>query len=189
MLKKIRSLVSNSNFIETYDNTLSQKECDIILSQFEASPQLTGVTSKGYRPHRKKCVELRPKFSEGDQVSNILYEALILPIEKYKKKHECVNHISHWKIDDDYNIKKYELEDDGYKGWHTEQGPGEFSKRVLVWMIYLNNAKSGTDFMNYPTISSKMGRCVLWPSSFTHVHRSHSNKGLKYIASGWMSFT
>ena len=57
-----------------------------------------------------------------------------------------------------------------------------------MWMFYLNNAQSGTDFMNFSTVKAKRGRCVIWPAFWTHYHRSTLNKGLKYITSGWMSF-
>ena len=55
-------------------------------------------------------------------------------------------------------------------------------------MFYLTDAKSGTEFMHYPTMSAKKGRCIIWPASFTHVHRSAPNKGVKYIISGWISY-
>ena len=37
MLKRIRSLVSNYNFIEIYDNVLTKHECEILINQFEKS--------------------------------------------------------------------------------------------------------------------------------------------------------
>ena len=45
MLRKILSLVSNYNpsFIEIYDNALTKKECEILISQFNKSPQCEGV--------------------------------------------------------------------------------------------------------------------------------------------------
>ena len=55
-------------------------------------------------------------------------------------------------------------------------------------MFYLNDAKSGTEFKHFSTVDAKMGRGIIWPATFTHMHRSESNKGLKYIVSGWMSF-
>ena len=39
-----------------------------------------------------------------------------------------------------------------------------------------------------PTVDARMGRCVIWPAAFTHLHRSElPNKGLKYIVTGWIS--
>ena len=86
------------------------------------------------------------------------------------------------------SFKRFDNEEDGFKKWHCEQGLGVTSTRILVWQFYLNNAKSGTEFLYYPTVKSKAGRCVIWPASITHYHRSQPNKGVKYIISGWWSF-
>ena len=92
-------------------------------------------------------------------------------------------------MDDVYNFQKYDGEDDGYKEWHCEHGADDYSsRRILAWMFYLNNAKSGTEFKRYPTVQGKRGRCVIWPSAWTHIHRGVANKGLKYIATGWVSY-
>ena len=63
--------------------------------------------------------------------------------------------------------------------------PGDLSGLALADN---NDAKSGTEFMHYPNMDAKAGRCVIWPSGFTHMHRSMPNKSLKYIVSGWISF-
>ena len=56
MLRKIRSLVSDSSFIQIYDNALSKKECDILINQFEKSDLVDwGYVAAGYRPESKKC--------------------------------------------------------------------------------------------------------------------------------------
>ena len=55
--------------------------------------------------------------------------------------------------------------------------------------VYLNNAQSGTDFMHFSNVRAKMGRCVIWPAFWTHLHKGViPNKGLKYIITGWASF-
>ena len=87
------------------------------------------------------------------------------------------------------------IRDSGYKAWHCEHAYAkeydslaEAPRRILAWMFYLNNAKSGTEFMQYPTVRARMGRCVIWPAGWTHVHRGViPNKGLKYIITGWVS--
>ena len=195
MLRKIRSLVSNSDYFGIYDNALSKKECEILINQFKKSPQQEGsVWSHSQsrsilRPDVKKAIELvGTKFSNGSIISCIIREQLIKSIEKYKKEYPQLVHSIKWKYDDDYNFQKYETEEDGFKAWHCEHNSGEGSTRILAWMFYLNDAKSGTEFRNYPTVRAKMGRCVIWPAFWTHVHRGVPNKGLKYIVTGWISF-
>lgn len=193
MLRKIRSLVSNSNYIENYDDALSKFECDLLISLYKKNEKISSGYvyfdgAKKLDPDIKKGEELKSmKFSNGDGISNIILPKLKSCIKKYKAKYKGLDLISNWRYDDVYTFKKFELADDGYKKWHTEHGPGDLSTRILVWMFYLNNAKSGTDFLHYPTIKAKKGRCIIWPASWTHIHKSSPNKGIKYIISGWIS--
>ena len=184
----------NNSFIEVYNNALSQKECDILISQFEKAEKSEGKLIRDGQfviDHScKKSIELyNCKFSDRSVISNIIKPSLLKCIHLYNSKYKCLSYVDDWKYVDDYNFKKFEYDDDGYKVWHTESGGSEVtSKRILVWTYYLNDAKSGTEFMNFPKMKSKRGRCVIWPAAPTHVHRSEKNKGLKYIISGWISY-
>ena len=186
-----------SSFIGIYDNVISQKDCDILISYFEKSEQAPGrcVVSDGSHeiiPAMKMSKELCGcDLSKVDPVSTIIKSPLKLCLERYKKKYsnslDSAN-LCKWLYDDRYTFKKYATEYDGFKQWHTEHVPGAL-QRIGVWMFYLNNAKSGTEFMYYPNVRAKMGRCVIWPSGWTHMHRSQlPNKGLKYFISGWFSY-
>jgi hypothetical protein len=195
MLKKIRSLVSNSDFFGIYDNALTKKECQILINQFEKSPKREGRSySDGdlvVNEDQKKCIEVGDSsFSNKSVISRIINARLRECIDDYKKEYPSMNKfIAQWVIDNGYNFQKYETEDDGFKAWHTEAGGAPTSNRVLAWMFYLNDAKCGTEFINYPTVNAKMGRCVIWPAAWTHIHRGVlPNKGLKYIVTGWASF-
>ena len=195
MLRKIRSLVSNSDYFGIYDDALSKKECEIVINQFEKSEQVPGGTYLHgviqEAPHIKKCLTLNDSnFGDGSIISNIICTQLAKCIERYNQEQPQISYLNLWSIYQGYSVQKYETEDDGYKDWHCESaGPGKTSNRVLAWMFYLNNAKSGTEFMNYPIVNAKMGRCVIWPAGWTHVHRGVTpNKGLKYIVTGWVSY-
>jgi len=197
MLRKIRSLVSNSDYFGIYDNALSKQECEILINQFEKSPQqpgkvyLSGDTSASPHHDHKKSTELiDTNFSDGSIISRIAQEQLFKCIEKYKKEQPQLTYTGRWKYVDAYNFQKYDGEDEGYKTWHCEHGPAiGCTQRVMAWMFYLNDAKSGTEFMNYPTIQAKRGRCAIWPAFWTHMHKGVTpNKGLKYIATGWVSY-
>mgnify|MGYP003120842194 CR=1 FL=1 len=194
MLKKIRSLISNSDFIEIYDNALSAQECDILIDLFKKSKKMPGLVVSGgkwkTKPEVKKGVEVEDlRFSNADPISQIIRPALFNAITGYVNKYpEFDNYLNEWTYSDNYTFKKFEEEDDGFKQWHCEHVPG-CTSRILVWMFYLNDAKSGTDFMRFPTVRAKRGRVILWPASWTHIHRSQlPNKGLKYIISGWVSY-
>ena len=194
----IRSLFHrNPDFIEIYDNALSKKECEILINQFEKSDKVVqGVTSSGYNFDYKKCLELYCNLNEDNVINNILKPKLFSHIKKYTKKQHfsdskgALNRIFHWKYSEYFQIQKYDGENDGYKDWHCEHGPhGENSRRILAWMFYLNDAKSGTEFAYFPTVNAKAGRCVIWPAFWTHLHKGViPNKGIKYIATGWYEY-
>ena len=183
----------NPTYIEIYDDVLTVTECKLLIDWFEASPHVEGkVITEGRSmvdPSRKKSKEVTSTFSGNRQISQIIYSPIGYALEEYKKTYPSMDeYLSFWNLDDEYTFKKYETEEDGFKRWHCEQCKGG-EGRMLVWMLYLNDAQSGTAFMNYPTVDAKMGRCLIWPASWTHIHRSElPNKGLKYIMSGWFSF-
>ena len=197
MLRKIRSLVSNSDHFGIYDNLLTDHECKRVIDQFEKSNHTPGKVYKwdgasgpqrGVHPELKSSEELSLSFKEGGPISNIIGPRICEAIHRYNAENPPLKEAASWTYEDKYNIQRYVTKDDGYKVWHCEHGPGIGSVRVMAWMFYLNNAKSGTEFMSYPTVRAKMGRCVVWPAAWTHVHRGAPNKGLKYIVTGWISF-
>jgi len=182
--------MSNPDFIGVYDDVLTSDQCDDLISFFESSPQQHGkVWQHGelkINNQVKKNIELKDSFlSKTPLVSDILCKC----IYDYKKEYLSLNTISRWSLIDAYTFQKLQYYDDGYKEWHCEHAPAKScAKRILAWMFYLNDAKSGTEFMHYPTVQAKRGRCIIWPASFTHLHKSVPNKGLKYIMSGWISY-
>jgi len=186
------------DYIEVYKNAFSKRECETIISYFERKPKNYGnITINGigrFDTSVKRCLQLEkpPTFSDNTLISNILYTNLCKCLEKYKQKYPELNFIYKWKIDNNYNIQKYSTPEDGYKSWHCEHGMDKeniTTQRVLAWMVYLNNAKSGTEFFRYPTINPGIGQCIIWPAFWTHTHRGVCpNQGIKYIATGWASF-
>ena len=182
----------NHDFIEVYDNVLSKRDCEILINQFEKSDDVSwATTSSGYEPEFKKGRQLLCKFSHDNKISNITRTGLNHCLNKYNEKYKSLHYCPRWSKHDGFMIQKYDGKDEGFKGWHCEHGPDEnSSQRVLAWMFYLNDAKSGTEFMNFPTVNARMGRCLVWPSGWTHVHKGViPNEGIKYVITGWISFT
>ena len=75
----IKSLFrKNPDFIEIYDDALSQKECEILVNQFEKSDeQFIGLTSDGYKPEEKKCMQLCVDLNDRSVISTIVKPNLI----------------------------------------------------------------------------------------------------------------
>jgi len=75
----------------------------------------------------------------------------------------------------------------GYHMFHAENIDWNVNDRVLAWMIYLNDVDAGeTEFLYQGIrVRPKTGRVVLWPASFTHLHRGNPPANVKYIITGW----
>ena len=184
------------SFVEIYDNALTKEECDILISEFEKSYKTRGSVLKGGNriidKEIKDSLELEDCFfSKANVVSSIISTRLDICLEKYKKKYsEDIPLLLYIKRYNGFTFKKFEGKDAGFKLWHCEHvrgDGGDGPKRVLVWSFYLNDAE-GTEFRYYPTVRAKRGRCAIFPASFNYMHRSAPNKGIKYIATGWVSY-
>ena len=178
------------NFIEIYDDALSVENCDKLIEYFNTNPRGEGVVADHVvDPDQKKSTELHDTlFSLHTLPFQWIFPTLKEYTDKYIETYIPLKHVKKWGLDEEFTLKKFEGEDEGYKVWHTEHSIN-YPNRILVWMFYLNDAHSGTEFFHHPNIESKKGRLVIWPAGWTHYHKGVTpNKGIKYIISGWYSF-
>lgn len=121
------------------------------------------------------------------QVNQAIGQAFEMYVQKYKGLVDSADPISSWTC-------KLQRTDPGggYHVWHCENGNFLYRDRVLTWMIYLNDIPpengGGTDFYHQEkTFHPKKGTIVLWPATYTHMHRGAFLTGneSKYIATGW----
>lgn len=97
---------------------------------------------------------------------------------------------------DKHSIFSYKLQKtkpaEGYHIWHHEHGNHYASKRIGVYILYLNDVEMGgeTEFLYQRTrVEAKTGRLVIFPAAFTHVHRGNPPlSGNKYIMTGWIEY-
>tara|TARA_B100001996_G_C18390084_1_gene488814 strand:- start:66 stop:644 length:579 start_codon:yes stop_codon:yes gene_type:complete len=186
------------NHIEVYDDALSKEGCDKIIEYFENSPNkedavVMGDSDTKVRPEFKKGKNISVRLSDCDKDMYDYLITYILPalsngLKQYKEKYPFLDHgLDEWSISDGFNIQKFDGKKEGYFCMHCESCTIENCNRMLVWMIYLNNAKCGTRFY-YPTrdVKAKKGRLVLWPAGWTHPHSGIlPNIGEKYMITGW----
>ena len=79
---------------------------------------------------------------------------------------------------------------EGYHAFHSENAAWLNRQRVLAWMIYLNDVEEGgeTEFLYQKLrIKPKKNTLLIWPGSFTHLHRGNPPMSTKYILTGWFS--
>ena len=178
------------NFIEVYDNVLSKEECELLIRHFEnvdpCRKQMNAVNKA-----KKIGTTLMCDWEDDlfDDFHNIIRDPLEAAVQRYKKKHTSIDKICPWNQERGYNVQRFD-DGGGYITLNCEQDGPMVSRRMLVWMIYLNDAKSGTEFPNQrKTTRAKTGRIVIWPAAWTHMHKGViPNKGVKYMATGWCEY-
>ena len=186
------------DFLEVYDYENSESNCEQICSYFDEVYNISDQSSKSsglsyFNKKRQKICDTKSfNFGEDWACNEIVYSFISDSISSYVKKYsflETLNKGAHWRLCPSYNIQRYVGEKEGFFTLHNENS-GTYTYRMLVWMVYLNNAKCGTKFpYQDKTVTPKTGRTVIWPAGWTHPHVGVTpNQGTKYIATGWFYF-
>ena len=175
---------------------LSQKDCDYLIDYFESHQELhfEGFVDGRVNPQKKIDTEISLDFRDKlFWIKDYLEKC----IEEYKKEYPHVNKLSFWSINPLFKLQKYKP-NEGYFVTHCEntgpdpEGLDNMDRRVLAWMIYLNDVREG-GYTEFPAQNKKFkprrGDILIWPAYFTHPHRGIvSKRQKKYIVTGWYVF-
>ena len=178
-------------------NFISENLCDDIINYFEFN-KVNAIPGEIYRAEDGSVVDKDVKESFDFPVSaNSLHYPisnyrveLQMCLDSYLKKYPFANELNCFSIKEQYNIQKYPI-NGGFKTWHFERPSAILSKRLLVFMTYLNDVEDGgTEFYHQKfTCPAKKGLTLIWPADWTHTHRGLvSQTKEKYIITGWYSF-
>ena len=178
----------SKDFILHKESVLSSEDCSSIITFFEDNSHL----------HRKgqRCedTEMFLETVGKSPINNLLARALSICIDQYQKDYPFVNKIKSWTIAPTFKLQRYNV-GEGYFTLHCENDggvDGYAEKRVLAWMVYLNDVTDGGE-TEFPTqekkFSPRAGDVLIWPAYWTHPHRGIvSESQVKYIATGWYAF-
>ena len=179
------------DFVEIYDDDKPQA-CASIVNYFESVYDEGSSRNSGLaffnRSRQKVCATKTLNFSDDVPINEEVYGFVQRALTQYTDKYNYLNTLnksSYWRLCPQYNIQRYN-EGEGFFSLHNEQS-GSYPYRLLAWMVYLNDAASGTEFPYQDMIVSPLaGRTVIWPAGWTHPHKGVTpNVGVKYIATGW----
>jgi len=182
----------HDSFIGVWDKLASQQQCERMCGMIDemlsntVNPFNTEVND-GEAPLLRvdECLyaeELNP------EVYRYFNHLLMQMIESYKKHYHTLSSISEFAST---HVKLQRTKPrGGYHKWHCEQVNVDTSRRVMAWMIYLNDMPEGeaeTEFLwQGVKLQPKAGRGCIWPAAWTHVHRGNTvYTQNKYIATGW----
>ena len=207
------------DFLEIYDYENFDSKCEQVCSYFDEIYDQEGQGALGRRNkslttplnlgggwktnknsglsyfnkrRQKICATKSFNFGEDWPCNELVYSFIHKSVSSYVEKYPYLtklNETSHWRLCPSYNIQRYIGEEEGFFNLHNENS-GSHPYRMLVWMVYLNDAKCGTEFpYQERTAIPKTGRTVIWPADWTHPHKGVTpNQGTKYIATGWFYF-
>ena len=178
--------------IEVY-NIFTPDACNTIINAFNIDDnRCQGTTGADVlKPDWKQSTDLGCNFTCDDTQ---LYNDIIRPglqdaLNMYVDKYHVLKTGAAFTVDDVYNIQHYK-DGEGYFALHIEYMPWpntNFMYRNLAWMINLNDAQCGTEFvLQNQILQAQQGNVSIWPAYWTHHHKGVCpNIGDKYIATGW----
>jgi hypothetical protein len=180
---------------------IDKNVCDQIIDMFKKTPDaLKHIGAYGSYNTVEKIIDKNIKDSTDLKIdsNNLNYpinayrENLQKCLDKYEEKFPEVKHqLQAFNVEETGYVIQFYKKNGGFKIWHSERSGIETSKRVLVFMTYLNNVSDGGTYFKYQNlkIPAKKGLTLIWPSDWTHTHKGQiSKKYEKYIATGWYSF-
>ena len=177
---------------------ISQKDCDFFINFFEKRKDLHVRGTTGGKefevPDKKQDTEIILNTSKNFPWISSHY--LKCGIEEYIKKYPFSVQVGPWAVSSTYKMQRYDP-GEAYFVTHCENsGPipkePKILRRILAWMIYLNNVTDGghTEFPSQNTkFQPRRGDLLIWPAYFTHPHHGIVSKTqTKYIITGWYEF-
>ena len=180
------------SFLYAMDHALPAAACEEMIRRFEDNPdkQNPGRIGQGAElaPDIKRSTDLRISGrSDWKDIDDLLKASLQAGLGLIAGLHPFFS--ANRLHDTGYNLQR-SAEGEFYD-WHVDGGPGDFARRQLVAIWYLNDAPpSGgqTEFLFQDVaVTPKQGMLLLFPPFWTHLHRGSTvTGGTKYIATTWV---
>lgn len=183
--------MSNENFIHTF--YIDGKICDDLIDYFHANEEYKMTSQQiGYPPDVKESTDVICFPNTSNENLHAYFEAMMNGLHSYGEKYGDHGGFPRGLVIDEHLTIQHYAPNQGYKQWHTERNNHQDKQRALVFMTYLNDFNGfGTEFRYYPDfkVKAKKGLTVIWPTDFTHTHRSIIDEHDKYIATGWFNYS
>lgn len=182
------------NFIGVFPNLVDKKVCQDIIDNFEL------LDSKGLTRSRQQIDQVNTHHKDDKALftdtfitafkkesTDPVIQGLNNSIQTYCQKFSCILNDSDVGV---YDTKvQRTIPTGGYHVWHHEHAPKDCMRRVLAYILYLNDVEEGgeTEFLYLSKrIKPEAGTLIIFPSAFTHAHRGNPPlSGTKYIITGW----
>jgi hypothetical protein len=192
---------SYDNFIGVYDSCVSDNFCDNLITYFQWCQKNNRTYKRPDDESVKKdnSANLNPfNIEEIDFTFNHVQGFINEFNDTFWNQcyKEYTDKYSTLKQYDQHTIYSYKVQKTvptgGYHIWHSEDGSIGFSRRIGVYILYLNDIEEGgeTEFLYLSKrIAPRKGRLLVFPANFPWTHRGNPPlSGDKYIMTGWVEF-
>lgn len=187
--------VKEGSFIFEKNNALPDFLCRDMIKRFEEN---TNDQNRGRVGEQASENDLLKKTTDiyisnkqhWKDVDNNLFRSFALALKEFQQLYPYFGEISRFQ-DMGYNLQRYQQGE--YYHWHVDGDSPELAPRQLVALWYLNNvteSEGETEFLYQGVkVTPQEGKLVLFPPFWTHEHRACTiQKGVKYIATTWLTF-
>jgi len=187
------------DYVYTIENVMDREMCKNIIERFENSPyRECGRTNSGLDLTIKVSTDLYISCDEYISkdwrdvietviicVKNGLTQYIKYAEENNICKNSTIGGLVRRSCIGKPQIQKTEV--GGFYRWHDDA----HSNRIFTYIIYMNDVEEGdggtTDFLNGKSIRPEAGKMVIFPATWTYIHRGKKlEKGEKYIITNFV---
>ena len=171
----------NEDFIGVWDNVILDDFNNLIIKTLDESTHIVPRSNTSVKDTQLDIAAFNPT------ISNHIMCAVRSCCEQYFNWYPFLKNFTF--ISTTCLLQKTDPTE-GYHDWHSESNNIACANRTLVWSVYFNDLDDSgeTEFLyQKKKIKPKAGRVLIFPGSFTHLHRGNPPYKSKYIATGWLA--
>ena len=172
---------SKKDFIGVWDNVILDDFNSLVIKMLDESTQIVPRSNTSVKDSQLDIAAFNPK------ISNHIMNAVRVCVGQYFEWYPFLKNFHYHSTT--CLLQKTEPTE-GYHDWHSESNNIACANRTLVWSVYFNDLEGSgeTEFLyQKQKINPKAGRVLIFPGSFTHLHRGNPPYKAKYIATGWLA--
>ena len=191
-----KPIADTRNFIWTKENSLSGTFCENVIKKFDDEPlKKDGVLGTDRRIDKEIKQTKDFVMSRHDhwvEEDRVFFKALRDGMEGYRDSLSSIHKnvvLNNYKLNDTgYKLQRYEP--GGFYDWHHDWNIEKGAARIFTFMWYLNTIKEEdegyTEFSDGTKLQPTRGTLVMFPATWTFLHRGFPPKIRKYICNGWI---
>lgn len=164
------------------DNLLSPDECRSLIAESQSAGLIKDL-NRSYYGYSHRDYTIEDNFTHP-----ILSRVNSYMLDRYTKEFPELTYVDNQLLWSGWRFKHFAV-GDSFGNWHCEHNY-QLPHRILCCMLYLTDHPEGTEFMSYNTVvASRVGRAIMFPTFFTHVHRGQATASDRYIMSNYIYFS